>query len=546
MTTAPPSYAHGVSDTPLLGLTIGDALRETTERFGDREAVVVRHQHVRATYRQLWDLTTRLARGFLALGVAKGDRVGIWAPNCFEWPAIQYATARIGAVLVNVNPSYRAGELAYALRQSGVSVLVMARGYRQVEYGPIWDETRPHCPGVRHVVRLDADWPGLLAAGDAVPEADLASREAALQFDDPINIQYTSGTTGKPKGATLTHHNILNNAYFAGRELRYSGHDRVCVPVPFYHCFGMVLGSLACIAHGACLVVPSEGFDPRAVLDAVHAERCTALYGVPTMFVAVLEQPRFDAYDVSSLRTGIMAGAPCPVELMRQVVTKLHMPEVAIGYGMTELSPIATFTAPDDPLDRRVGSVGRVLAHVEAKVADPATGAPVPRGVPGEFCARGYGVMQGYWDNGDATAAAIDAAGWMHSGDLATMDDAGYVHIVGRIKDMIIRGGDNVYPREVEDYLLTHPCVSEAQVIGVPDPKYGEEIMAWVKPKPGATLTADDLTRFCLGKIARFKVPRYWKLVTEYPLTVTGKVQKFRMREIAVQELGIKHDATGP
>jgi fatty-acyl-CoA synthase len=388
---------------------------------------------------------------------------------------------------------------------------------------------------------LDSDWSNLLAAGNAIPEAELASREASLGFDDPINIQYTSGTTGRPKGATLTHHNILNNAYFVGRALRYSHRDRVCLPVPFYHCFGMVLGSLACVAHGACMVVPSEGFDPRAVLEAVHAERCTSLYGVPTMFVALLEHPRFDAYDVSSLRTGVMAGAPCPIELMRQVVSRLHMPEVAIGYGMTEVSPIATFTAADDPLDRRVGSVGRVFPHVEAKVIDPANAAVVPRNVAGEFCSRGYGVMRGYWDDEAATRAAIDEAGWMHSGDLATMDDDGYVHIVGRIKDMIIRGGENIYPREIEDYLLTHSDVSEAQVIGVPDRKYGEEVMAWVKPKPGSAVTPEELTKFCCGRIAVFKIPRYWKIVEEFPLTVTGKVQKYRMREMAVVELGLSN-----
>lgn len=535
----PPSYAHGACDVPLLGVTIGEALRATAERLPDVEALVVRHQHFRCNYREFFELTGRVARGLMAAGVGKGDRVGIWSPNRFEWPVVQFATARVGAILVNINPSYRTVELEYALNQSAVSVLVLARGYRQIDYGPIWDLVRPQCPNVRQAAHLDRDWLALLAAGESVSEADLAAREASLDCDDPINIQYTSGTTGRPKGATLTHHNILNNAYFVGRALRYTERDRVCLPVPFYHCFGMVLGSLACVAHGACMVLPSEGFDPRAVLEAVHAERCTSLYGVPTMFVAVLEHPRFDARDVTSLRTGVMAGAPCPTELMRQVVTKLHMPEVAIGYGMTEVSPIATFTAPDAPLERRVGSVGRAFSHVEVKLVDPATGAVVPRNVPGEFCSRGYGVMRGYWDDEPATRAAIDDAGWMHSGDLATMDQEGYVHIVGRIKDMIIRGGENIYPREIEEYLLTHPNVSEAQVIGVPDRKYGEEVMAWVKPKPGATLTPESLTKYCCGKIAVFKIPRYWKLVAEFPLTVTGKVQKFRMREIAVAELGL-------
>jgi fatty-acyl-CoA synthase len=533
------SHAIGDTSVPLLDITIGESLRATAERFPDSDAVIDRHQAFRCRYRQFHELTGRAARGLLSLGVRKGDRVGIWSPNRFEWPVIQYATARIGAILVNINPSYRTVELEYALNQSGVSVLVLARGYRQTDYRPIWDAVRPRCPTVRHAVQLDGGWHELLVAGDAVSEADLAAREATLDCRDPINIQYTSGTTGRPKGATLTHHNILNNAYFVGRALQYKSADRVCLPVPFYHCFGMVLGSLACVAHGACMVIPSEGFDPRAVLEAIEAERCTSLYGVPTMFVAVLEQPRFAEHDVTSLRTGIMAGAPCPIELMRQVVTTLHMPQVAIGYGMTELSPIATFTAADDSLECRVGSVGRVFDHVEAKIVDPVTGDTAPRNTPGEFCACGHGVMHGYWNDPAATVASIDAGGWMHSGDLATMDDAGYVHVVGRIKDMIIRGGENIYPREIEDFLLTHPEVSEVQVIGVPDRKYGEEVMAWIKPKPDTTLKPEDLTRFCCGKIAVFKIPRYWKIVEEFPLTVTGKVQKFRMREQAITELGL-------
>jgi fatty-acyl-CoA synthase len=541
--TATPSYAHGTSPTPLCGETIGANLCNTVERHGDREALVVRSQNVRLTYRQFWDLTDRVARGLLARGIGKGDRVGIWSPNRYEWPVVQYATARVGAILVNVNPAYRTFELEYALKQSGVTALFLARGFRQTEYGPMLAEVRPRCPGLRHVVVLDRDWEAFLREGQGVSDAALAERESALQFDDPINIQYTSGTTGRPKGATLTHLNILNNAMFVGEALRYTERDRVCIPVPFYHCFGMVLGCLACTARGACMVIPGEAFDPTAVLEAVQAERCTSLYGVPTMFTAVLEHPDFARYDVASLRTGVMAGAPCPIELMRRVVTELHMPEVAIGYGMTEISPIATFTAHDDPLERRVGSVGRVFPHVEGKVADPTTGAAVPRGTPGEFCARGYSVMRGYWEDDAATRAAIDAAGWMHSGDLAVMDEEGYVHIVGRIKDMIIRGGENISPREIEEYLLTHPDVSEVQVIGVPSAKYGEEVMAWVKPRPGAAVAAEEMTRFCTGRIAGFKVPRYWKFVTEFPLTVTGKVQKFKMREIAVKELGLEQAA---
>jgi fatty-acyl-CoA synthase len=541
--TGVPSYAHGASATPLLGQTIGENLRATVARFPDREALVVCSQRVRLTYRQFWDLTDRAARAFLAAGIKKGDRVGIWSPNRFEWPVIQYATARIGAILVNINPAYRAFELEYALRQSGVTALLLARAFRQAEYEPMLAEVRPNSPDLRHDVVLDREWEAFLNSGHRVTDRELAEREASLQFDDPINIQYTSGTTGRPKGATLTHHNILNNGYFVGAALRYTERDRVCIPVPFYHCFGMVLGCLACTSHGACMVIPDEAFSPEGVLDALQAERCTSLYGVPTMFVAVLEHPRFGEYDVSSLRTGVMAGAPCPIELMWQVVTKLHMPEVAIGYGMTETSPISTFTAVDDPLERRVGSVGRVFPHVEIKVIDAATGAVVPRGTAGELCTLGYSVMRGYWQDDAATNASIDSGGWMHSGDLAIMDDAGYVHIVGRIKDMIIRGGENISPREIEEYLLTHPAICEAQVIGVPSRKYGEEVMAWVKPRGGTALTTEELTKFCCGRIAGFKVPRYWKVVEAFPLTVTGKVQKFRMREIAVRELGLEQEA---
>lgn len=541
--TAIPSYSHGAFTTPLLGQTIGENLRATVERAPDRDALVVCSQGVRLTYREFWHLTDRAARALLAAGIRKGDRVGIWSPNRFEWPVVQYATARIGAILVNINPAYRAFELDYALRQSGVVALLLARGFRQTEYEPMLAEVRPNCPDLRHVVVLDREWNAFLDSGHGVKDGELTEREASLQFDDPINIQYTSGTTGRPKGATLTHHNILNNGYFVGAALRYTERDRVCIPVPFYHCFGMVLGCLACTSHGACMVIPDEAFNPTAVLDAIQAERCTSLYGVPTMFVSVLEHPRFADYDVSSLRTGVMAGAPCPIELMRQVVTKLHMPEVAIGYGMTETSPISTFTAADDPLERRVGSVGRVFPHVEIKVTDPATGAVVPRGTAGELCTRGYSVMCGYWQDDAATNASIDAAAWMHSGDLAVMDHEGYVHIVGRIKDMIIRGGENISPREIEEYLLTHPSICEAQVIGVPSHKYGEEVMAWVKPRAGTVLSAEDLTKFCNGRIAGFKVPRYWKVVDAFPLTVTGKVQKFRMREIAIGELRLEQEA---
>ena len=534
-----PSYVHGPSDVPLLGDTIGGALRRAAERFGDRDALVVRSQGYRATYRQLWDATTEVARGLLALGVARGDRVGVWSPNRFEWMVLQYATARIGAILVNVNPAYKAAELLYALQQSGTSVLVLARAFRQTDYVAILAEVRDRCPALRHALVLEDDWAALLAGGAAISSEELWAREAALQFDDPINIQYTSGTTGFPKGATLSHHNVLNNGYFIARTLRYTEADRVCVPVPFYHCFGMVIGNLAALTAGACIVVPGEAFEPRLVLETVAAERCTSLYGVPMMFIAELDHPDLGAFPLSSLRTGVMAGAACPIEVMRAVQTRMGMREVTICYGMTETSPVSTQSATDAPLEKRVSTVGRVHPHVEVKIVDPATGAIVPRGTPGELCTRGYSVMLGYWADEAATRAAIDPARWMHTGDLATMDAEGYVNIVGRIKDMIVRGGEKIYPREVEEYLHTHPAVAEAQVIGVPSAKYGEEVMAWVRPRTGAALTEAELAAFCAGKIATFKIPRYWKLTSEFPTTVTGKVQKFRMRELAIAELGL-------
>jgi fatty-acyl-CoA synthase len=534
------SYAHGASSTPLLGQTIGDNLRDTVARHGDAEALVVCSQHYRATYRQLWDATSDAARGLLALGVAAGDRVGIWATNCHEWVIVQYATARIGAILVNINPAYQTNELEYVLRQSGVSVLLHGRGFRQTVYAPMLENVRPRCPELRHVFSLESDWEALLRSGQAVSVGELERREAELQFDDPINIQYTSGTTGSPKGATLTHHNILNNGYFIGLALGYSERDRVCIPVPLYHCFGMVLGNLACTAHGACMVYPSECFNAEAVLQAIDAEACTSLYGVPTMFRAVLEHPDFERYDCTSLRTGIMAGAPCPIELMKQVVERLHVPQVAIGYGMTETSPISTLSALDDPLDRRVSTVGRVQPHLEISVRDPLTRRIVPRGVSGEFCTRGYSVMLGYWNDEAATRAAIDAAGWMHSGDLAVMEESGYVHIVGRLKDLIIRGGENISPREIEEVLIAHAGVSEAQVIGVPSRRYGEEVMAWIRPRPGATVSEEEMTRHCRSRLAAFKVPRYWRFVETFPMTVTGKIQKYRLRQMAVELLDLQ------
>jgi fatty-acyl-CoA synthase len=535
----PASYVHGTGDVPLLGETIGECLRRTVERFGDCEALVVSHQGYRATYRELWDQVDLAARGLLARGVEKGDRVGIWAPNRFEWVVVQYATARIGAILVNINPAYKAMELEYALNKAGVSLLVLARGFRQTDYVAMFDGVRLRCPALRDAVVLEDDWDVLLESGTGVDARALDEREAALQFDDPINIQYTSGTTGFPKGATLSHHNVLNNGYFIARTLRYTEDDRVCVPVPFYHCFGMVIGNLACVASAACVVVPAEGFEALATLEAVAGERCTSLYGVPTMFIAELEHASFSDFDLTSLRTGVMAGSPCPIETMRQVQERMHMDEVTICYGMTETSPVSTQSAVDDPLEKRVTTVGRIHPHLEIKIVDPLTGRIAPRGVSGELCTRGYSVMLGYWDDDEATRDAIDAAGWMHSGDLATMDDEGYLQIVGRIKDMIIRGGENIYPRELEEFLLTVEGVSEAYVIGIPSERYGEEVMAWVKAKPGASLSEADLDAACRGRIATFKIPRYWKFVDAFPMTVTGKIQKFRMREISTEELGL-------
>ncbi|QDE88824.1 AMP-binding protein [Myxococcus xanthus] len=538
-----PSYAHGTSTTPLLGETIGQNLRRTVERHGDREALVVASQGFRATYQQLWALTSQVARGLMALGVQKGDRVGLWSPNRFEWVAVQYATARIGAILVNINPAYRTSELEYALKQSGTKVLLHARAFRQTDYRGMVKEVQPRCASLAAALVLEDDWQRLLDGAEDVSEDALAAREASLQFDDAINIQYTSGTTGFPKGATLSHHNVLNNGFFIGEALRYGPEDRVCIPVPFYHCFGMVIGNLACTSHGATMVIPAEAFDPLTVLQTVQAERCTSLYGVPTMFIAELEHPRFGEFDLSTLRTGVMAGSPCPVEVMKQVQSRMHMREVTICYGMTETSPVSTQSALDEPLDKRVSTVGRVHPHLEVKVIDAGSGEVVPRGSPGELCTRGYSVMLGYWANPEATAAAVDAAGWMHTGDLAVMDDEGYVKVVGRIKDTIIRGGENISPREVEEFLHTHPGVSETQVIGVPSKRYGEEVMAWVRVKPGGTLTAEELTRFCTGRIASFKIPRYWKFVDAFPMTVTGKVQKFKMREASVVELGLEDAA---
>jgi fatty-acyl-CoA synthase len=541
---AVPSYTHGASSTPLLGETIGENLRRTVERHGHNEALVSRHQGYRATYREFWELTGRVARGLMARGVAPGDRVGMWSPNRYEWTALQYGSARMGAILVNINPAYKTAELEYALNHSGTSFLVLAQAFRAADYAGMLAEVKGRCPELREALVLESGWEALLRDGDRFPEAELASREAELQFDDPINIQYTSGTTGFPKGATLSHHNILNNGFFIGEYLHYTERDRVCIPVPFYHCFGMVLGNLACTTHGATMVVPAEGFDPLATMEAVQEERCTALYGVPTMFIAELDHPDFGRFAFSTLRTGIMAGSPCPIEVMKKVQSRMNMTEVTICYGMTETSPVSTQSTTDDPLDKRVGTVGRVHPHAEIKILDPATALVVPRGMPGELCSRGYMVMLGYWNNEAATREAIDAARWMHTGDLATMDDDGYVSIVGRIKDMVIRGGENIYPREIEEFLYTHPDVADVQVIGVPSERYGEEVMAWIRAREGASVTGETLEQYCRGRIATYKIPRYWKFVDGFPMTVTGKIQKFKMRETAIEELGLQEAAS--
>jgi fatty-acyl-CoA synthase len=533
------SHERGPTESRLLEETLGSNLRRTTDRFGDRDALVVIHQDKRATYRELWDDVDLAARALLAHGVHKGDRVGIWAPNRYEWVVVQFATARVGAILVTINPAYKPAELEYALRKAGVSLLLMAQGFREADYVAMVDKVRDGCPLLRAVVVFEEDWRAFLAQGDHVPDRELTAREASLTPDDPINIQFTSGTTGSPKGATLSHRNILNNARFTAETLRYTERDRVCVPVPFYHCFGMVLGSLACATHGACIVVPGESFDGRAVLAAVDVERCTSLYGVPTMFIDELGQADFETFDLTSLRTGIMAGAPCPVEVMKAVRSRMHMAEVTIGCGMTETSPLSTQTSTDDPVEKRVTTVGRVHPHVEVKVIDPTTGLTVARGTAGEQCTRGYSVMLGYWDDPEATSRALDDGGWMHTGDLAVMDDDGYLKIVGRIKDMIIRGGENISPREVEEFLHQLSEIVDVEVIGVPSERYGEEVMAWVRVHEGVSITGDELRAACRGRIATYKIPRYWKFVDSFPMTVTGKTQKYRMREIAIAELGL-------
>ncbi|MEP7113617.1 MAG: AMP-binding protein [Ilumatobacteraceae bacterium] len=528
------AHAIGLTDTPLLEETIGSAFDRTVAAHPDREALVVPYQDLRLTYRQLAEQVDQLACGLMALGLLKGDRVGMWSPNNAEWVYVQFAAAKAGVVLVNINPAYQTEELRYALAQSGCRALLSATGFKSSDYAAMVAEVRGSLPDLEHIVFLGTpDWDALLAGGDGVDPQALVDRGASLSNTDPINIQYTSGTTGFPKGATLSHRNLLNNGYFLGEGFRYTEADRVCIPVPFYHCFGMVIGNLANLTHGTTTVLPAPSFEPLATLRALAAEHCTSVLGVPTMFIAMLSHPEFHNFDLSSLRTGMMAGSPCPVEVMKQCVDEMHMSEVTIGYGMTETSPVSTQTSPDDPLDKRVGTVGRVLPHIEVKVIDPETGETVGLNEPGEFCTKGYSVMLGYWNEPQMTAQAIDGDGWMHSGDLAVMDDDQYVSIVGRIKDMIIRGGENVYPREVEEFLYSHPDIVDVQVIGVPDAKYGEELVAWVRLRDGATMTRDDLAAYCAGRIAHFKIPRYVHVTDEFPMTITGKVQKYRMREVS-------------
>ncbi len=551
------SYVSGTSEKPLLGMTIGDLFDRTVAQYPANEALVARHQGLRYTYAQLKEQVDTCAQALLALGVQKGDRVGIWAPNCAEWTITQFATSKIGAILVNINPAYRVHEVQYALSQSGCSYLITAAQFRSSDYTAMLYELLPELrnmpagtrgnSSLKAIIRLSEEptagmltWGEFMAMAARVTSDQLAEQQALQQFDDPINIQYTSGTTGYPKGATLSHHNILNNGYFVAELMAFSDQDRLVIPVPLYHCFGMVMGNLGCVTHGATMIYASAGFDAKAVLEAVQAERATALYGVPTMFIAELNLPEFASFDLSSLRTGVMAGSPCPVEVMKKVQSVMNMHAVEICYGMTETSPVSTQTRIGTPLAKQVGTVGQIHPHVEVKIVQPETGAVVPCGVTGELCTRGYSVMLGYWNNTEATASAIDAGRWMHTGDLAVMDDEGYINIVGRIKDMIIRGGENVYPREIEEFLYAHPKIQDVQVIGVPDEKYGEEIMAWVRLTKGQTATIDEIRDYCRGQIAHYKIPRYVKFVDAFPMTVTGKIQKYLMRQQSVAELGLQ------
>lgn len=534
------AYVSGPSDIPLLGETIGQNLKRTVDNFPDNIALVALQQNYRATYKEFWQQTTALAKSLLALGIKQGDRVGIWSPNRYEWTLLQYATARIGVILVNINPAYRSSELIYVLNQSGTKILISALQFKTSDYKKIVKKSEKFCKKLKQTLYLDQDWEQLLALASTISDETLAQVEAHVQFDDPVNIQYTSGTTGFPKGVTLSHHNILNNGYFIGKRLHYTEKDKVCIPVPFYHCFGMVIGNLACTTSGAAMVIPAESFDPQLTLEAVEKEQCTSLYGVPTMFIAELQLPNFDSFNLTSLRTGVMAGSPCPVEVMKQVQSKMYMKEVSICYGMTETSPVSTQTLIGAPLEKQVSTVGTIQDHLEIKIVNPDTGEIVQRGESGELCTRGYSVMLKYWENPEATSFVIDDANWMHSGDLAVMDDEGYINIAGRIKDVIIRGGENISPREIEEFLYTHDLIEDVQVIGIPHEKFGEEIMAWVKLKATAELSQEELMLFCKDQIAHYKVPKFWKFVDSFPMTITGKIRKVEMREISIKELGLE------
>ncbi|MFC5461759.1 AMP-binding protein [Massilia niabensis] len=552
------SYVHGAHDVPLIGQTIGPFLSGIAQRFGDNEALVVPHQGVRWTYKEFDERVSRLAVGLLALGLRPGDRIGIWSQNCAEWVLVQFATARAGLVMVNINPAYRRSELEYVLDKVQCAALILAPAFKSSDYIAILEDVvpeirdsapsrlqSPRLPHLKHVIRLGADrTPGMLNFDDvSVPPGDvqlahLAEIEAALQFDEPVNIQFTSGTTGAPKGATLTHHNILNNGFFVGEAMKLTSTDKLCIPVPLYHCFGMVLGNLACVTHGATMVFPGESFEPKAVLETVQAERCTGLHGVPTMFITLLDHPDFGNYDLSTLRTGIMAGSPCPAEVMSRVIGKMHLAEITIAYGMTETSPVSFQSSVDDPVHLRVSTIGRVHPHLEVKIVD-ADGKIVPRGVKGELLTRGYSVMLGYWGDEEKTREAIDAARWMHTGDLAVIDEQGFAAIVGRAKDMVIRGGENIYPREIEEFLYRHPKVLDVQCVGVPDPKYGEELCACIVLRPGMAANEDEIREFCKGQIAHYKIPRHIRFVTGFPMTVTGKIQKYLLRQQVTTELGL-------
>ena len=534
------SYTNGASNIPLLGETIDENLRKTVAKFPNNDALISAHQHYRVTYTEFYEQVTAVAKGLIALGVKTGDRVGIWSPNCYEWTLLQYATAKIGAIMVNINPAYRTSELIYVINQSGLSYIFSAIQFKTSHYKKMIDDAREFTDTLRKEVYWGESWEYFLAQGKKVSDEKLQAYEAKVQFDDPVNIQYTSGTTGNPKGVTLTHHNILNNAYFIGVRMNYTDKDRVCIPVPFYHCFGMVIGNLCCTAHGATMVIPNDSFDATKTLETVERERCTSLYGVPTMFISELYTLDRHPYDLSSLRTGVMAGALCPPEIMKRVKEQMNMHEITICYGMTETSPVSTQTRIGAPFEKQIHSVGTIQDHLEIKIINPETKAIVPRGESGELCTRGYSVMLKYWNSPQATAQVIDEQRWMHSGDLAMMDEDGYIHISGRIKDLIIRGGENISPKEIEDFLYTYEGVMDAQVIGVPSKKFGEEVMAWIKPNEGVTLTEEELRNFCKDRIAHYKVPRYWKFVNEFPMTISGKIRKVEMREIAAEELGLQ------